>query len=166
MTDPVASICVKSSSQEASAPAMLLDPVDAPLITRSSPHVMQLEAFAARFGCSEKRRQLWDLMVLALRDMQSRGLTPMCLLVGGSFVGGGEHPNDLDALVVYRLSPNASPDAIELVLRRRREGLDLRFVAGDAGPIALIKMSCFFHTLYQSRDRGGDQASYLIVLPS
>ncbi|KTF69092.1 DUF6932 family protein [Sphingomonas sp. HT-1] len=164
MTDSITAMRATSRRQDTSGPAMLLDPIDAPLVTRSSPHLMRLDAFKARFCAAPKRQQLWTSMISELHFMRSQGVPPMCLLIGGSFVGDGESPNDLDALVVYRLAPDARPDAIDVLLRRRREGLDLRFVAGDAGPVPLIKMSCFFHTLYQSRDRGGDQASYLIVL--
>jgi hypothetical protein len=153
------------SSGENGRPAMLLDPAEAPLLTRSSPHLIRFERFVARFGGSTERRALLKLLATELDFLRSSGLPPMCMLVGGSFVRQGATPNDLDALVVYRLAPDAAPDLAELLGSRSREGLDLRFVAGDAGPVPLLKMACFFHTLYQSRDRGGDQASYLIPFP-
>lgn len=145
-------------------PAKLLDPVKAPSLVRSSPHVMTFPDFAATFGGSPQRHRLLVTVEEELRVLRSHGIVAMCLLIGGSFVREVPAPNDLDALVVYRLEPEATSDAIDLMTQRVRDGLDLRFVPGDVGPLPLVKMACFFHTLYQSRDRGGDQASYLVTL--
>jgi hypothetical protein len=65
--------------------------------------------------------------------------------------------------VVYRT--DAAPEAIAAALRPRVDGLDLRYLPQDADPILLIKMTCFFHTLYQGIDKGGRRGSVLVLFP-
>ncbi len=142
----------------------LLAPTSAPVLARSSPHVMRLDAFRGRFGGSARRRELIAKLEAELGHLRSNGIAISCLLVGGGFVRHGEAPGDLDALVVYALDAGSDVEAAGLLLKRKVDGLDLRYVPGDVGPALLIRMSCFFHTLYQSRDRHGDQASFLITM--
>lgn len=142
----------------------LLAPPEAPLIGQSSPHILSLTAFEERFGGSPRRRTLLTALAAELAYLKRNGVTPLCLLAGGGFVRDGAEPGDFDALIAYALASGAQPDAIRSLLTRRPLGLDLRFVPSDAGPLPLMRMSCFFHTLYQARDRGGAQASFLVPL--
>lgn len=148
-----------------SATFRLLAPVDAPLIAHSSPHVCTTAQFAARFIVDERRRLLWDRLDLQLNNLRRGGLTPSFLMVGGGFVRPQHTPRDLDALIGYSVPPPALlvAETIE-AMRTPVEGLDLRFVPIDVGPVVLVRMACFFHTLYQSRNQSLAQPSFLIAL--
>ncbi len=140
----------------------LLCPTEAPMLGKSSPHLMGFEEFAEAFGGSLRRDLLLDRLRASLRQLETNGLSPLCLLIGGGFTRCGDAPNDIDGLVAYSLKPDAPADW-SMLLRRRVEGLDLRYVPADVHPALLIRMSCFFHTLYQSRNRSGDGSSFLIT---
>lgn len=142
----------------------LLAPAGAPVLMDSSPHMISFAAFARLFGGSPRRRELLAALDSELRLLKEQGVDPLCLLVGGGFVRDGASPGDLDALVAYALAPGSTVDVTRLLAGRDTGDLDLRFVPGDVGPLLLMKMSCFFHTLYQSRDRGGDQASFIVTI--
>jgi len=159
-TDPAHPVAAGSAPFDAA----LLAPPDAPVLVRSSPHVLDLASFGRHFGRSPRRRALLAGLEAELGFLKARGVVPLCLLVGGGFVRDSDLPGDLDALVVYALDPSVGTDAARILLGRRPPGLDLRFVPGDVGPVPLMRMSCFFHTLYQSRDRRGEQASFLVTL--
>ncbi len=159
MTDlPMPQPCTASSGFP------LLAPLEAPVLTRSSPYVIGFAMLVRQFGGSARRRELLAALEAELRFLKDRGIVPLCLLVGGGFVRSGDSPGDFDALVVYRLEPVIGTDAVQELLTRRSKALDLRFVPGDVGPVPLMRMSCFFHTLYQSRDRQGGQASFIVTL--
>jgi hypothetical protein len=140
----------------------LLSPASAPTLFESSPHVVGAAWLSEHLGWSPKRRILLERFAARVEAMRGQGVVPLCALVGGSFVGSGEAPNDLDALVIYRAE--ATPEAIAAALRPKIEGLDLRYVPEDASPILLIKMTCFFHTLYQGIDKGACRGSVLTLL--
>lgn len=139
----------------------LLAPAAAPLLRDSSPHVIDLPAFEGLFGHGPRRSAILEALRSWLLRLSSAGVAPICLLVGGSFVRAEDEPNDLDGLLVYRLVDRDAARALS-VLQERVPGLDLRIVPGDADPILLLRMSCFFHTLYQSRNLSGGEASFLI----
>lgn len=168
MNEPTNILAFPTASpvDDRSAPIVLalLDPPDAPVVTRSSPYVMSLDGFARAFGGSSRRRHLLTALRRELRFLAEQGINPLCLLAGGGFVRRGDNPGDLDALVVYGLDPAVGVDAAGLLRDRPRSDLDLRFVPGDVGPVPLLKMGCFFHTLYQSRNRDGAQASVIVTL--
>jgi Family of unknown function (DUF6932) len=148
------------------APHPLLAPTDAPLLRDSSPHVLDYHQFAALFGGTPRRNGLLAALGTRLEQLHGGGVVPICLLIGGGFVRPGAEPRDFDGLVVYRLRDGTDPASIIPLLRESVQGLDLRYLPGDCGPQILIKVSCFFHTLYQSRDRCGAQPSFLVTLES
>ncbi|MEP9359965.1 hypothetical protein [Sphingomonas sp. KR3-1] len=139
----------------------LLSPAHAPALFESSPHVVSAPWLSEHLGWSPGRRVLLERFTARIEAMRAQRVMPLCALVGGSFVGTGDAPNDLDALVIYRT--DAAPDVIAAVLRTKIEGLDLRYVPEDADPILLIKMTCFFHTLYQGIDNGACRGSMLTL---
>jgi hypothetical protein len=128
--------------------------------------MLDFHRFAALFGGTPRRNELLGALRTRLDQLQSGGVVPICLLIGGGFVRPGVEPGDLDGLLVYRLREGTDAASIIPLLRECVHGLDLRYVPGDGGPQILIKVSCFFHTLYQSRDRGGAQPSFLVNLES
>lgn len=142
----------------------LLAPAEAPTLARSSPHLATFGEFAERFGTSAERLELIHRLETVLDDLNATGIATPCMLVGGGFIRSAAQPRDLDALVVYRLAEHGDIEGASGLLKRGTIGLDLRYVPCDVGPIPLVRMTCFFHTLYQSRDRHGDQASVLVVL--
>ncbi|MBQ1497041.1 MAG: hypothetical protein IIZ38_01875 [Sphingomonas sp.] len=140
---------------------MLLAPEPAPNMFASSPHVVRFAWLFEHLAWSPGRRALLERFAARIEAIRAQGVMPLCALIGGSFVGTGEAPNDLDALVIYRA--DAAPEAIAAALSMKIEGLDLRYVPEDADPILLIKMTCFFHTLYQGIDKGGGRGSILAL---
>ncbi|QMW22117.1 DUF6932 family protein [Sandaracinobacteroides saxicola] len=143
----------------------LQSPADAPILAESSPHMLDFGTFADRFATSPARRHLLRALADRLGRLRDHGVEPLFLLVGGGFVRAQHEPADLDALVGYRLGASGvMTDSMVALLRERGSGLDLRFVAADGRPELLVRMACFFHTLYQSRDKGYSQPSFLVTI--
>jgi hypothetical protein len=128
--------------------------------------MLDFAQFTRLFGGTARRDGLLAALRARLEKLNCAGLEPLCLLVGGSFVRRDAEPGDLDGLLVYRVRSGTEPASIIPLLGERVPELDLRYAPGDAGPHILMKMSCFFHTLYQSRDRDGAQPSFLVQLES
>lgn len=151
-----------TTQRDRRAPYALLVPAAAPQLMCSSPHAMTLRDFTNRHATSPHRITLLHALDSQLAALRAVGLVPLCLLVGGSFLRDGDIPGDLDALLVYRF---VKMDGVETAptIPSAGTGLDLRYVPADAEPELLIKMSCFFHTLYQSRDRTDGAQPSLIV---
>jgi hypothetical protein len=144
---------------------LLRIPDPGPHMLPSSPRLTTLGWMRRELGWTAHRQALVASFEARLGELKAAGIEPVCALVGGSIMGDKEAPGDLDALIVYRLDPDRplGPAAAEL-LRRKDRGLDLRFVPADAEPALLIKMSCFFHMLYQGINKGLRRPSLLLAL--
>ena len=164
MMSDTASLAGLSANTATDPPLELLFPAEAPDLRQSSPHVVEFDRFVSRFGGSARRQSLLASLGAHLGHLRQSGVAPVCLLVGGGFVGPNAAPGDLDGLLAYRLSADIDPASGVAAMRCRVPGLDLRFVPVDGAPEMLIKMACFFHTLYQSRDKGMARPSFLIPL--
>lgn len=158
---PIAERAMLRGEALASTDRSLLAPSHAPMLFDSSPHVVRWTWLAQHLGWTPRRQLLLQRLSARLDAMRDAGVLPVCALVGGSFAGFGDAPKDLDALILYRAAGGA--DAIVAALRPVTDGLDLRFVPDDADPILLIKMTCFFHTLYQGIDKGNARGSVLVL---
>jgi hypothetical protein len=144
---------------------LLRIPDPGPQLLPSSPRLTTLAWMRRELGWSPHRRVLIAAFERRLAELRSSGVQPVCALVGASIMGDKEEPGDLDGLIVYRLDSEREfgPEAAEC-LRRKEPGLDLRFVPADAEPALLVKMSCFFHMLYQGINKGLQRPSVLLVL--
>jgi hypothetical protein len=146
--------------------AMLLRiPDPGPHLLPSSPRITTLGWMRRELGWSPHRLALIAGFERRLAELRAGGVEPVCALVGGSIMGDKEEPGDLDGLIVYRLDREREfgAEAAE-ALRRKEPGLDLRFVPADAEPALLVKMSCFFHMLYQGINKGLQRPSVLLAL--
>jgi hypothetical protein len=144
---------------------LLRIPDPGPHMLPSSPRLTTLGWMRRELGWSPRRLDLIASFEARLAELRAAGVDPVCALVGGSIMGDKEAPGDLDGLIVYRLAADRplTPEAVSL-LRRKESGLDLRFVPADAEPALLIKMSCFFHMLYQGINKGLRRPSLLLAL--
>jgi hypothetical protein len=140
-------------------------PDPGPQMLPSSPRLTTLGWMRRELGWTPHRQALVASFERRLAALRAAGIEPVCALVGGGIMGDKEAPGDLDALIVYRLDPDRplAPVAAEL-LRRKDQGLDLRFVPADAEPALLVKMSCFFHMLYMGINKGLHRPSLLLAL--
>jgi hypothetical protein len=140
-------------------------PDPGPQMLPSSPRLTTLAWMHRELGWSPRRRMLIAAFEARLAALREAGVEPVCALVGGSIMGEKEAPGDLDGLVVYRLPADGGLGAKPAeAIRRKVPGLDLRFVPADADPYLLIKMSCFFHMLYQGINKGLKRPSLLLAL--
>lgn len=144
---------------------LLRIPDPGPHMLPSSPRMTTPGWMRRELGWTPHRQALIASFERRLADLKAAGIEPVCALVGGSIMGDKEAPGDLDSLIVYRLDPSRPITAVAAeLLRRKDKGLDLRFVPADADPALLVKMSCFFHMLYQGINKGLNRPSLLLAL--
>lgn len=140
-------------------------PDPGPHLLPSSPRLTTLGWMRRELGWSPHRRMLIERFEGRLAELRAAGIEPVCALVGGSIMGEKDEPGDLDGLIVYRLrAGSALGHEAAKALRGKDSGLDLRFVPADAEPALLVKMSCFFHMLYQGINKGLKRPSLLLAL--
>ena len=170
---PAIARCEQHHDARPASPICCIDSDNGGALTDSSPKTSHVRHAVHPHQRPKLERRYGDTLFCVLRparyvdETETVEFSEVHVFAGPHFVvtvRHGEAPGDLDALVVYALEAGSDVEAAGLLLKRKVDGLDLRYVPGDVGPALLIRMSCFFHTLYQSRDRHGDQASFLITM--
>ena len=157
----------------AKTPQLFTTPIEKATPVNSSPYVLSLPDFVRQFAAPGIRAALLDRLGRTLDAMGRAGCPARYLLVGGSFINQTAEPRDLDLVVFYQRVPGAG-DAGTFLLNLRdslsKERLiDARFVALDGDPLWVIKLSAYFHALYQQAPPGvvseGMRGSVLVTLP-
>lgn len=129
---------------------------------KSSPHVVTWEWLKYHLCWNERRSKLASLLHNFLSEVRCYGITPEFLLLGGSFLSNRDNPKDIDFLLVYRASDAFRSEEFSRFVMNKRVGLDYRAIPSDTGSLSLIKISIFYHTLFEGK--GGDRGSLLIPI--
>lgn len=124
-------------------------PKNRPILPDSSPHVLMWDDFLMLFASDEQRRIMIDMLHSHLHNLENHGIIVDTLLIGGSFVNNDAVPNDIDALIPYKIDSSCDTEqAIEFLRSPAPPELDLRYVPQDADTAIFVKFISFFTLLY------------------
>lgn len=148
-----------------------LEPIERSTPSNSSPWIVGPEGFASAFGGTPARAARVRALERALMKL-SKVANVECCLVGGSFIDPGEmEPHDLDLVAFYSAHRHTKFELGRALQRLSRsfllDKIDMRFVPVDASPQAVVKLTVFFTTLYQSHRSpiSGVERGLVLLLP-
>lgn len=130
----------------------------------SSPHIVSIGWIYKHLLFNRYRESMFDKFFNWIELFNQASCKVTCLLLGGSFLSEKECPKDIDALIVYRALQGFNASALHDILVNKVEIADIRVVPEDVSIPMLIKISCFFHTLYQGTYSPHDKGSVLVIM--
>ena len=122
---------------------------------KSSPHVVEWRWVEENLCWNIHRKNLIVTLRGFLSRMGSFGGIAELVLIGGSFVSRLETPKDIDFLLVYRADTSFRSEEFAKFATTNQDGLDFKLIPSDTGVISLLKISIFYHLLFQGR-KGGE----------
>ena len=134
----------------------------------AAPFLIDLARFRQDFGTGAVRSTLLGNLDMLLDALRAQTLTPLFLLVGGSFADVTRDPKDMD-VVLYYASGEALPDGALKTLQKQamKNGVDVRLMPYDSAPSFVAKTIGFFTLLYsQSRAPGVPSPILIVDLPA
>jgi hypothetical protein len=142
--------------------------IDASDPLNSTPFCAGLSAFHDFALISDARKKLVASLTDWLADLKCNGLTPLAVMVGGSFLDCSiPNPHDLDCVIFYRKSDGAERlDPQWLSGSRSRamaQGLDARLVPTDADLIVLLRSAIYFSALYGQSKNGRPARGVVLI---
>lgn len=153
MIDPYASYILLKQPTDLEAALVLFDE-DSKGPDRSSPHAVTWEWMERNLCWNTHRQELLVQLREFTKSICHYGAIPQLLLIGGSYVSTAKTPKDVDFLLIYSVTEDFNSNLFVDFIRAKRIGLDYRLIPSDTGLLSIIKITIFYHLLYQGRKGG------------